>query len=62
LSLAKSRPWAKRLLGEVRLHQLSSSQEKWSSFTELFRGGMATLTRWVGAHRESACDGRLRIV
>ena len=45
LSVAKPRPWGRPLVGEVRLHQLFRSYEQWSSFTEHFRGGMATVTR-----------------
>jgi outer membrane protein insertion porin family len=45
LSLTKPRPWGRPLIGELRFHQLSNNFEKWSSFTELLRGGVATLTR-----------------
>lgn len=33
---------------DLRLHQLFHDYGRWSSYSELLRGGVATLTRWVG--------------
>lgn len=33
------------LLADVRLHQLGHNYGPWSSYTELLRGGVLTLTR-----------------
>lgn len=45
LSVSKPRPWGRAMIADGRLHQLFHNYERWSSFTELFRGGMATFAR-----------------
>ena len=45
LALSKPKPFGRPLLAELRLHQLAHSCENWSSFAELLRGGVATLSR-----------------
>lgn len=45
LALSQPRPRGLPLVADVRLHQLFHSYGPWSSYSELLRGGVATLTR-----------------
>ena len=51
LALTKPRPFGLGVVADARLHQLFHNCTRWSSYTELLRGGALTLSRqvaWVG--------------
>lgn len=39
------KPWGLPAIADLRLHQLFSDREPWSSYVERMRGGIATISR-----------------
>ena len=48
-------------VADLRLHQLFHDYGRWSSYSELLRGGVATLTRWAGADRRGWRGSRVPV-
>ena len=45
LALTKPRPYGFPIVASARLHQLFHNCQRWSSYTELLRGGLLTASR-----------------
>ena len=57
LAISQPRPGGLPAVGDLRLHQLSHNYGPWSSYSELLRGGVATLTTCAGAGCEEGQAG-----
>jgi len=47
LSYTIPKPWGHPAIADIRINQLFSDKEFWSSYVQRLRGGTATVTRWV---------------